>query len=68
MRLKTLVNVSVKMSAKMMNALNTLETRCNMLNIDEMEEHEIREYLFENYGKDMEDEFNPSFMFTAKVA
>ena len=64
-KLSYMVNVDVKMSKRMLDALSLIETMCAVTGENVISEDSVRGYLRNNYGSDLAAEFRPEFMYPA---
>ena len=66
MALTPIVNVDVKMTRKMLQALGLLEATCVVKGIETVTEAEVRAYLAERHGTAFAATFRPDFLHSTK--
>lgn len=57
------VNTDVKMTQKMMHALNRHEAICRCLRVQEVSEEDVRKFLTDEYGQEFAAKFKPEYLF-----
>lgn len=65
MTLTPIINTDIKMPAKMLNALNLLETRCVVTGIKSVTEAEVKAFLAKRFGEELACKFDPKFLFSS---
>ena len=61
------VNVDVKMSKKMLNALTMHEFYCIGHQIKSVTEQSVKEFLSDQYGADMAEVFKPEYLINSQA-
>jgi hypothetical protein len=62
-----MVNTEVRMSPKMLHALNRLETTCAVTKVQVVTETRVRDFLTEHYGADFAAKFRPEYLLSTRV-
>ena len=58
------INVDVKMSKRMLHALNRHEAICAVTGVKAVSEADIRKFLADDYGLDFAKQFKPEYMYS----
>jgi len=61
------INTDVKMSKKMLNALNLHETISVVTGVKAVSESDVRTFLARRYGEKFAAKFKPEFLFIARA-
>jgi hypothetical protein len=67
MNLSTVVNVDVKMPAKMLNALSIYETTCVMTNKHKTSEEDVKKFLEQKYGSALASQFKSEYLLSSRA-
>jgi len=68
MKLSPLVNVDVKMSKKMLDALTLHETYCMCKELEYVDENQVKEFLIKRFNQNIADQFKPEYLLIPKTS
>lgn len=59
------VNTDVKMTQKMMHALNRHEAICRCLRVKAVTDQAVKKFLSDEYGQEFAEKFRPEYLFSS---
>lgn len=62
------VNTDVKMTKKMMHALNRHEAICRCLRVKEVTDEAVKKFLTEEYGQEFASKFKTEYLFNSQAS